>query len=311
MIKYFKYEHIDKEKWDECISRSFNGVIYAYSWFLDVVCEEWEALVEGDYERVFPINFKKKAGVNIIFQPFFTQQLGVFSRTELNPEIINSFLKAIPRKYRVIDLNLNIHNKPDLPDFEYTPQLNHELDLIGDYAGLRKNYSTNTRRNLVKAESEGLSVVKGIKPDDVIDLFRANRGKGIKVLKDANYLKLKRLIYTCIYKGIGSVYGVYTESNILCAAAVFLVSHKKSVFIFSGLSDEGRDKRAMFFLMDHFIREHSNKHLTLDFDGSNNEALARFYKGFGSTKIDFMKIGRNTLPLYLKIPFKFYRKMRS
>jgi len=267
--------------------------------------------VEGDYERVFPINFKKKAGINIIFQPFFTQQLGVFSRTELNPEIINSFLKAIPRKYRVIDLNLNIHNKPDLPDFEYTPQLNHELDLIGDYAGLRKNYSTNTRRNLVKAESEGLSVVKGIKPDDVIDLFRANRGKGIKVLKDANYLKLKRLIYTCIYKGIGSVYGVYTESNILCAAAVFLKSHKKSVFIFSGLSDEGRDKRAMFFLMDHFIREHSNKHLTLDFDGSNNEALARFYKGFGSTKIDFMKIGRNTLPLYLKIPFKFYRKMRS
>ena len=185
------------------------------------------------------------------------------------------------------------------------------MDLIGDYAGLRKNYSTNTRRNLVKAESEGLSVVKGIKPDDVIDLFRANRGKGIKVLKDANYLKLKRLIYSCIYKGIGSVYGVYTESNILCAAGVFLTSHKKSVFIFSGLSDEGRDKRAMFFLMDHFIREHSNKHLTLDFDGSNNEALARFYKGFGSTKIDFMKIGRNTLPLYLKIPFKFYRKMRS
>ena len=181
MIKYFKYEHIDKEKWDECISRSFNGVIYAYSWFLDVVCEEWEALVEGDYERVFPINFKKKTGINIIFQPFFTQQLGVFSRTELNPEIINSFLKAIPRKYRVIDLNLNIHNKPDLPDFEYTPQLNHELDLIGDYAGLRKNYSTNTRRNLVKAESEGLSVVKGIKPDDVIELFRANRGKDIKV----------------------------------------------------------------------------------------------------------------------------------
>ena len=67
MIKYLKYEHIDKEKWDECIEQSFNGVIYAYSWFLDVVCEEWEALVEGDYERVFPINFRKKAGVNIIF----------------------------------------------------------------------------------------------------------------------------------------------------------------------------------------------------------------------------------------------------
>ncbi len=62
MIKHLKYEHIDKERWDDCIDQSFNGVIYAYSWFLDVVCEEWEALVEGDYERVFPINFRKKYG---------------------------------------------------------------------------------------------------------------------------------------------------------------------------------------------------------------------------------------------------------
>jgi len=293
MIKYLRYAHIDKVKWDKCIDDSFNGVIYAYSWYLDVVCEEWEALVEGDYERVFPINFRKKAGVSIIFQPFFTQQLGLFSRTELSPEIIDSFLEAIPSKYKVIDLNLNIHNKANHPGFEYTPQVNHELDLIADYTDLRKNYSSNTKRNLVKAESQGLSVVKGIKPDIVIELFRANRGKDIKVLQESNYQKLKRLIYTCIYKGIGNVYGVYTDENVLCAGAVFLLSKKKAVFIFSGLSAEGRDKRAMFYMIDHFIRENANKHLTLDFDGSNDESLARFYKGFGSTRIDIPRISKN------------------
>jgi hypothetical protein len=311
MIKYLKYEHIDKEKWDDCISKSFNGVIYAYSWFLDVVCEEWEGLVEGDYERVFPINFRKKLGINIIFQPFFTQQLGVFSQTELTPSVLNDFLKAIPAKYRVVDLNLNIHNKPDLPDFRFTPLVNHELDLIGDYETIRQNYSSNARRNLSKAESAGLTLVKGIKPDDVIALFRANRGQHIRVLKDANYLKLKRLIYTCIYKRIGEVYGVYSAENELCAGAVFFKIHKKAIFIFSGLSPEGREKRAMFFLVDHFIKEHSSTHLTLDFEGSNDEALSRFYKGFGSSRIDFMRISRNTLPAYLKIPFNIYRKRRS
>lgn len=311
MIKHVQYQFIDKEKWDECIEQSFNGVIYAYSWFLDVVCEEWEALIEGDYERVFPINFKKKAGISIIFQPFFTQQLGLFSKTQLSPEVINRFLAAIPDEYKVIDLNLNTLNKPDLPGFEYKPQVNHELDLIADYTALRKNYNSNTKRNLTKAESEGLSVVKGIKPDEVIELFRANRGRNIKVLKEGNYLKLKRLVYTCIYKRIGTVYGVYTEENILCAGAIFLLNRKKAIFIFSGLSKEGRDKRAMFLLIDHFIRENANKHLTLDFDGSNDEALSRFYKGFGSTRIDFIRISRNTLPLYMKIPFSFYRRMRS
>lgn len=311
MIKHLKYDLINKEKWDDCISRSFNGKIYAYSWFLDVVCEEWEGLVEGDYERVFPINFRRKMGINIIFQPFFTQQLGVFSKTELTPLVLNEFLEAIPAKYRVVDLNLNIHNKPDLPGFNYSIQVNHELDLIGDYDNIRKNYSSNTRRNLSKAESSGLSVVKGIKPDDVISLFRENRGKDIKVLQEANYLKLKRLIYTCIYKGIGSVYGVYTQDNELCAGAVFLESNLKSVFIFSGLSPEGRQQRAMFFLVDYFIRENSNKHLTLDFDGSNEESLSRFYKGFGSARIDFLRISKNTLPPYLKMPFNIYRGLRS
>ncbi len=28
MIKYLKYGHIDKAKWDDCINRSFNGMIF-------------------------------------------------------------------------------------------------------------------------------------------------------------------------------------------------------------------------------------------------------------------------------------------
>ena len=311
MIKYLRYEHIDKKKWDACVDQAFNGSIYAYSWYLDVVCEEWEGLVEGDYDRVFPINFKRNYGIDIIYQPFFTQQLGVISKTELSPGVVNAFLSAIPAKYRVIDLNLNTLNNPDLGGFSYAPQVNHELDLIQDYAKLYQNYSTNTKRNLAKTEKEGLSFVMGIKPDDVIRLFRENRGRDIGVLREENYRRLKRLVYTAIYKGLANVYGVYDADNILCAGAIFLESNHKAIFIFSGLSASGRDKRAMFFLIDSFIRENANRHLTLDFDGSNDDALARFYAGFGATRITFPRIGRNTLPVHLKWAYKFYRRLRS
>ncbi|MCK4361546.1 MAG: hypothetical protein KAV70_07350, partial [Bacteroidales bacterium] len=80
MIKHLTYQQINKSKWDECIKKSFNGIIYGYSWYLDIVCKHWEALVENDYERVFPLTTGKKFGINYLYQPFFTQQLGVFSK---------------------------------------------------------------------------------------------------------------------------------------------------------------------------------------------------------------------------------------
>ena len=46
---------IDKKHWDDCISKSFNGNVYAWSWYLDIVHPKWEALVENDYERVMAL----------------------------------------------------------------------------------------------------------------------------------------------------------------------------------------------------------------------------------------------------------------
>ena len=38
----------------------------------------------------------------------------------------------------------------------------------------------------------------------------------------------------------------------------------------------------MTFLLDQVIREFSNRPLTLDFEGSDDENLARYYLGFGA-----------------------------
>ena len=51
-------------------------------WYLDIVHENWDALMEDDYERVMPMPvITKNWRISYIFQPFFVQQLGVFSKT--------------------------------------------------------------------------------------------------------------------------------------------------------------------------------------------------------------------------------------
>lgn len=290
MIRHLERKDIDDDRWNACIEKAFNGNLYGYSWFLDIVGDDWNALVENDYERVFPLVFRKKFGISYIYQPFFTQQLGLYSTTRLDTEALHEFIAAIPARYRQVEINLNTLNKAGQGNFRLLPQVNHELDLINSYEKIRKGYSENLVRNLRKAEKADLSVSKNIKPDDIIVLFRENRGKQIRHLHEKDYMRLKRIAYTCMYKGIASIQGVYDSRNRLVAGAFFILGNNKAIFLFSGLSEAGRESAAMPFLIDSFIRQHAGRHLTFDFDGSNDPSLARFYKSFGSRECTYQRL---------------------
>ncbi len=311
MIRYLKNSEIDTEKWDACIRASFNGIVYAYSWYLDTVHEKWDALVEDDYIRVMPLPVSKKWGVSYIMQPFFVQQLGVFSKDILTPEIVRSFIDHIPGKYKIVDVNLNSYNTLEKKHDEILTNSNYVLDLIHNYPSIAKKYTSNTKRNLKKSLKYKLTLVRGIKPEEMIDLFRQNRGKTLKKWGDKEYDRLKRLIYRVLSKGGGLLYGVYDEQNQLCAAAFFLRGQNRLIFLFSATGESGKKNGAMTFLIDGVIREFSPGKQVLDFEGSNDENLARFYRGFGAKKVTYHRYRRNNLNLIQKLFFKIYLMVKD
>ena len=310
MIRYLTNEEIDKKKWDDCIKESFNGLVYAYSWYLDIVAEDWEALVENEYERVMPLTGNKKFGISYLFQPPFTQQLGIFSKGVLSEKVVESFLLSIPAKFRFIEINLNSFNKADAEKYKTKPWLTHLLDLIDSHENIFKKYSTNLKRNIKKAEKSGISVMKNVKPDEIIALFRENRGKSIKNLKDDDYNKLRRLSYVGIYKGLVQTYGAFSTSNNLIAGAIFIRHKERAIFLFSGNSYEGKETAAMPLIIDNFIKDNSQKNLTLDFEGSNDPNLARFYKSFGSKEVTYPHLKINRLPGVVKLGVKIVKGLR-
>ncbi|MBE0650072.1 MAG: GNAT family N-acetyltransferase [Bacteroidales bacterium] len=301
MIRYLIHNEIDRQKWDYTIKHSFNGNVYALSWYLDLIHEDWGALVENDYERVMPLTGGKKWGIGYLLQPFFAQQLGVFSTSILTGEHVLNFIKSIPRKFAFVQMNLNIHNHPDMDtQYRLIQNKNHLLDLIHDYRKLSGHYSKNTKRNLKNSLKNDLSLSKNLNPTQVIELFRDNKGKDIKHLKDPEYQKLQRLMYAAIHKGKGVTYGIYTPNNELCAAAFFLLANQHLIFLFSGSNENARENGAMTFLFDKVINEFAGTQIVLDFEGSNDENLARFYKGFGAKEVHYNVLKYNLLPFPLK-----------
>ena len=289
MIQYLTNDCIDKTLWDDCVAHALNGNVYAWSWYLDVVHPKWEALVEvkdGNYLTIMPITKKRKCFIHYLCQPFFVQQLGVFSRDAIRQENTENFLKAIPKKYRLVEIRLNEKNplQKDAKGVEW--HRNHLLSLNRNYSELSFDYHENTKRNLKKSLNYGLTLERDASIHDVIGLFRENRGASIKHWGDAEYARLERLTSVAIASGNAFVYAVKSLNvNEIICGSLFMRSHNRITFLFSGNNSEGKESQAMTFLIDQVIREYAGQPLVLDFEGSDDENLARFYRGFGAEPI--------------------------
>src|SRR5690349_23398356 len=109
-IQYLKREEIDSNRWDKCIEKADNGLIYAYSFYLDHMADNWDALVLGDYEAVMPLTWRRKFGIYYLYQPFVTASLGVFTTLPIDETLMATFIDQIPRKFKLIDIDLNTGN---------------------------------------------------------------------------------------------------------------------------------------------------------------------------------------------------------
>lgn len=295
-ISYIENNQINRSKWDGCINQAIGGVVYGYSWYLDIVCPNWNALVLGDYEAVMPLTGKNKLGFNYLFQPYFTQQLGVFSKEKPNSSLINSFITSIPKKYKYIEINFNYLNSFSESD-SFLKQVTCHLDLISPYEKLRKGYNQNTLRNIKKAQESGIVISKGLQINTFIEFKKMT----VQVpFPEAEYLKLRKIVSQALMKNMGEIWCAYNTVNELVAVAFFLFSHHFTYMLVSASNTEGKNSSAMFLLFDKFINEKSTHPITLDFEGSNIPNIARFFLGFGSVPVNYYRLKMNKLPWFLK-----------
>ena len=171
-IKCVTYQQIDKQKWDGCIDKAVNGLVYAYSFYLDEMADNWDALILNDYEAVMPLTWRKKYGIHYLYQPFFCASLGIFTEQKITDELTAKFLQAVPAKFKYWDISLNHGNNFLLPGFGMYERMNYVLNLQPGYETLFANFKTNIKRNIKKAEELGCIVEKNISLTPILVLSK-------------------------------------------------------------------------------------------------------------------------------------------
>jgi hypothetical protein len=292
-IKYIKHQDIDFEKWDTTILSSQIPFVFAQSFYLNATCPNWDALIIGDYESVFPIPYKIKFGFTYLPQPPFTSQLGAYGIVNL--EIEQLFYNYILNHYKLIDLELNLTNKLQS---EYISSKNtYAIDFVSDC-----KFNQNTKRNIAKALEIGL-FVEQVDDKKIVSLSQKHLNPFLEAdvhLKKSTISLLDNLLFNAIENNTLYSFKVLDKRGVIKALAHFISNGKHTLYLKGTNFDKVDNSGSMHLLMKHAIDYFADKSLIFDFGGGSKQGLANFYMGFGGQVMTYSFLQVNKLPWLIK-----------
>lgn len=275
-IKYYKNKDIDFIQWDNCIDNTKDAPIYGYSWYLDSIADgKWDAIIVGNYEAVFPLPFKRKFGIPIVYQPFFCQQLGLFGLNNADYDL-EEILKEIPVKFLKVYLQLR---NTKTSGKKWIQRTNYVLELHASYLALAQAFSPDCKKNLRKIEKADIRFVTDEDYEPVIDLYRIIWGPLNPHVKEKHYqLFSKACNAASIHKRLICIHAF--QGNIILGRAIFFRSNDYLHYVCAAPTLAGRSVGIMHGIINCVIEKYADSPYKLDFEGSENESVALFYRKF-------------------------------
>jgi hypothetical protein len=255
--------------------------------------ENWDALVQDDYELVMPLPWKKKFGISYLYQPAFTQQLGIFSNSLLDSNTTESFLREAFSNFYFAEINLNFGNKYEKATRE---KCNLILSLNRPFEEIEKNFRKDFVKKIILSD---LIYEPSDDFEKAILLFEKNNSEKIALSKNS-YERFSQLCYLVKKKSSLIVRKVTTSAGKLLSIAILFKDRKRIYYILSTTSEEGRKEQANYFLLYHLIKESSGQDLIFDFEGSEIDSIKYFFKKFGAVEQTYPFIKINNLPFLQK-----------
>ncbi len=279
-MKRLKRIDIDENRWNDLIARHPSSLPYAHTWYLDAVCERWDALVYGDYEAVMPLPIEKKWGIiPFVYQPDFCQQLGVVS-LKMNKEITQQFYEQLSRSFLFFHVQQNSFNAL----IGMKQKVNYELNLANSQVEIATEFNANTKRNIQKAIKSHL--VFSAQKYSVEQFVRFYNQQ----ISNPHTQVVSILLEVLKKKGLLQIYAVENKSGELVALNAMINTAHRIIHLIPITNEEGRKFGAMHYLLSEVIKQNAGSQKTLDFEGSSVASIAQFYKGFGAVETFFYEV---------------------
>ncbi len=301
-IQYLKQHQINKAKWDDCINRSVNRLIYAQSFYLDAMAENWDAVVLNEYEAVMPLTWKRKWGIAYLYQPAFIQQGGIFYTSELSKTTIKLFTEKAFTKFKFAEITFNyLNDSIDFKDAALTMRTNFILPLSKNYGQISAGYHSSVTKDLKRCRQFNLQYHFSDDYLSILNLYQQLYQMRLPFFSKSdfrNFLIICKKMQEENNLIIRKAEGLNGE---LLAAVILLKDNNRLFNIISCLTETGKYQGANHFLYDKIIQEFCNTDYILDFEGSDVKGIADFYRRFQSINQPYPYCKINRLNPFIKL----------
>lgn len=300
-ITYLKNNEINRQKWDVCIKNAFNAEITAFSWFLDSVCDNWDALVWGDYFRVMPIPYKREKNGLKIRQPILTRHICIYSPTPYPKEIVTAFINSIPHKFSIKRIYFSPYTPSSVDNLKETESIK-EIDLISPFETLHNKYTDTANLRIKTAKKAGIKKGNPCNLPEFIYLLQKHLKKYPNTFKSSDIKKISIIISSALRYGLGEIISTYTKEGKLCSSAFFLSYTNQAVMMLCPSNSFGRTNFASYLIIDEYLKKHSHKNKqTLSFYMNHPKGYDIIAEHFGAQPVSYFSYKTHSTPLWRRV----------
>lgn len=306
-IQILPSNKVDPYKWNDCVEKSSNSLIYADYFFLSMQCDNWSGLIIDDYRTILPLPWRKKWGIRYLYAPAFIQQLGFFG--EFSNLAIPLIINRIIEFAKFGDLFFNYQNGELLTNIEYSVKTNFIINLDKPYPKIHSSYSHDLVKNLQKAEKHQLKYTTDVKIETAIQQFQLQYQDRFPQYNKGTFLSLTAACLEMARKNQCIVRSAYSESTTEVLSIALLLKDKNRLYLLLNTTNEiGRSFAANHYLLDHIMQEFCEEKILFDFEGSEQNGIKEFYASFHPENQPFFHFRFNKLPFLINWVRKILKK---
>lgn len=272
-------EAVNKTEWDKLVCQS-GGTVFSLSTYLDATADNWAVLFNDDRSGGIVCPFAIKAGVKVLYAPFFHRYIEWIGEQQPANEVL---VKELQLHFPVADVNARMSNGG-------TEKVHQELK--------QDQLKPNQQAKRMLKKAADFQVSEKWMPTELMRLLETELAPRIAGIDGHSLPKLQRLVTD--FQDMGMIQINLWKENEWQGGLWLLVFEDRVLYLKGTVTAEAKNAGGMYRLMEYAIQKAISMDMLFDFGGSNAEGVRRFNLNWGATDTPYQHLQWNNAPLWWK-----------